>query len=69
MGPLPKRRLSQVRDLDKVEPSVGDRHDDLAAHDLPPEMGISIVPSAPLRTGLTGAVVTILADRLVRGLA
>jgi DNA repair protein RadC len=43
----------------KVEPPVGDRHDDLAAHNLPLEMGIPVV--------LAGAVVAVAADRLVGG--
>jgi hypothetical protein len=45
----------------KVEPPIRDCHDDLAAHDLPLEVGISIV--------LASAIVTVLADRFVWGLA
>ena len=43
----------------KVEATVGDRHDDFAAHNLPLHMRIGVV--------FPGVTVTVLADRLVRG--
>jgi len=43
----------------EVQPAVGDRHDHFAPHDLPLQMGVGVV--------LAGAVVAIVADRLVRG--
>jgi hypothetical protein len=55
----------------KVEPTVGDRHDDLAAHHAQlgelrsASGGRRRCPCTPSRTGLTGAVVTVAADRLV----
>ena len=42
-----------------AEPPIGDRHDDLAAHDLPLQVGIPVI--------LASAVVGIAADRFVRG--
>ena len=41
----------------EVELAVGDRHDHLAAHDLPLQVGVGVV--------LAGAVVVVLADRRV----
>jgi hypothetical protein len=38
----------------------------VAAHDLPFRVGIGVVPSATLGTGLAGAIVAVFADRLVR---
>ena len=61
----------RAKDFDElsrvVQPPVGDRHDDLAAHHLSLQMGVAVVPSTPLRTGLAGAIVAVAADRLVGG--
>jgi len=65
-----------ARDLlprSKIQAVLGDRYDDLAAHDLPLEMGVAVVSSAApstalragLRSSLADTIVTIAADRLV----
>ena len=42
----------------KVQTAVCNRHDDLAPHDLPLQMGVAVV--------LAGAVMTVAADGIVR---
>jgi hypothetical protein len=55
--PAPAVELA-VKDLlprAEVEPLVGDRHDDLAAHHLSFQMGIGVAPSTPPFDTLGGA--------------
>ena len=44
----------------KVQTSVGDCHDNLAAYDLPLEVGVSVVPVPRPGLRLAGAVVGVL---------
>jgi hypothetical protein len=49
----PKDRLPGAKGLDElsrvVQPTVCDRYDDLAAHHLPFQVSVAVVPSTPLR--------------------
>jgi hypothetical protein len=62
-----KDLLLRAKDFDElsrvVQSPIPDCYDDLAAYHLSLQMDVTFVPSAPLRTGLAGAVVTVAADR------